>query len=162
MFRFCVFLMWSIVSVQFYAVSQIIKPIKWEFEIDSSDYSTNKKNYLVFKPTIELGWYLYSSDNDPNSGPYTIFEFDKNETYKLNNSIIALNVKTKYDSVWNSEVRYLDKGGFFKQEFTPVLEEISISGIISYQVCSEIEKMCIPLETEFNFYSQSNHENIGS
>ena len=162
MFRFCVFLMWSIVSVQFYAVSQIIKPIKWEFEIDSSDYSTNKKNYLVFKPTIELGWYLYSSDNDPNSGPYTIFEFNKNETYKLNNSIIALNVKTKYDSVWNSEVRYLDKGGFFKQEFTPVLEDISISGIISYQVCSEIEKMCIPLETEFSFYSQSNQEKIVS
>ena len=160
MFRFCVFLMWSIVSVQFYAVSQIIKPIKWEFEIDSSDYSTNKKNYLVFKPTIELGWYLYSSDNDPNSGPYTIFEFDKNETYKLNNSVIPLNVKTKYDSVWNSEVRYLDKGGFFKQEFTSISKDISISGFISYQVCSEIEKMCIPLETEFSFYNQPNQEKI--
>ena len=160
MFRFCVFLIWSIISVQFYSVSQIIKPIKWEFGIDSSDYSTNKKIYLLFKPTTELGWYLYSSDNDPNSGPYTIFEFDKNETYKLNNSVIPLNVKTKYDSVRNSEVRYLDKGGFFKQEFTSISKDISISGFISYQVCSEIEKMCIPLETEFSFYNQPNQEKI--
>ena len=133
--------------------SQILEPIKWDIKVDSSFFDTKKSLNLIFKPTTELGWYIYSSDNDPNSGPRTEFEFNSNKTYKLKGDIVPKNVKTKFDEVWDSEVRYLDNSGYFLQTVDPIEDNISISGFISYQVCSEIEKMCIPLEKDFIFFN---------
>ena len=133
--------------------SQILEPIKWDIKVDSSFFDTKKSLNLIFKPTTELGWYIYSSDNDPNSGPRTEFEFNSNKTYKLKGSLIPQNVKTKFDEVWDSDVRYLDNTGYFLQKVEPIESNVSISGFISYQVCSEIEKMCIPLEKDFVFFN---------
>ena len=133
--------------------SQILEPIKWDIKVDSSFFDTKKSLNLIFKPTTELGWYIYSSDNDPNSGPRTEFEFNSNKTYKLKGDLVPKNVKTKFDEVWDSEVRYLDNSGYFLQTVDPIEDNISISGFISYQVCSEIEKMCIPLEKDFIFFN---------
>ena len=133
--------------------SQILEPIKWDIKVDSSFFDTKKSLNLIFKPTTELGWYIYSSDNDPNSGPRTEFEFNSNKTYKLKGDLVPINVKTKFDEVWDSEVRYLDNTGYFLQIVEPIEDNISISGFISYQVCSEIEKMCIPLEKDFIFFN---------
>jgi len=133
--------------------SQILEPIKWDIKVDSSFFDTKKSLNLIFKPTTELGWYIYSSDNDPNSGPRTEFEFNSNKTYKLKGDLVPKNVKTKFDEVWDSEVRYLDNTGYFLQVVEPIEDNISISGFISYQVCSEIEKMCIPLEKDFIFFN---------
>ena len=55
----------------FSSYSQILEPISWEFKVDSSNYSDSKKLDLIFEPTTEVGWYIYSSDNDPEAGPYT-------------------------------------------------------------------------------------------
>ena len=44
--------------------SQILEPISWEFKIDSSDFNSSGSIELNFIPTTELGWYIYSSDND--------------------------------------------------------------------------------------------------
>ena len=133
--------------------SQILEPIKWDIKVDSSFFDTKKSLNLIFKPTTELGWYIYSSDNDPNRGPRTEFEFNSNKTYKLKGDLVPKNVKTKFDEVWDSEVRYLDNTGYFLQIVEPIEDNISISGFISYQVCSEIEKMCIPLEKDFIFFN---------
>ena len=135
--------------------SQILEPIKWDIKVDSSFFDTKKSLNLIFKPTTELGWYIYSSDNDPNSGPRTEFEFNSNKTYKLKGDLVPKNVKTKFDEVWDSEVRYLDNSGYFLQIVDPIEDNISISGFISYQVCSEIEKMCIPLEKDFIFFNDT-------
>jgi len=141
-------------STYFISNSQILEPISWKFELDSSNYIETKKIDLIFEPTTEIGWYIYSSDNDPEAGPYTIFEFNKNNTYSLQDELRVKNVKTKFDSVWLADVRYLDTGGAFIQSVIKKDDNISITGYISYQVCSEIEKMCIPLETEFAFFNQ--------
>ena len=133
--------------------SQILEPIKWDIKVDSSFFDNKQSLNLIFKPTTELGWYIYSSDNDPNSGPRTEFEFNSNKTYKLKGDIVPKNVKTKFDEVWDSEVRYLDNSGYFLQTVDPIEDNISISGFVSYQVCSEIEKMCIPLEKDFIFFN---------
>ena len=77
--------------------SQILEPIKWDIKVDSSFFDTKKSLNLIFKPTTELGWYIYSSDNDPKSGQRTEFEFNSNKTYKLKGDIVPKNVKTKFD-----------------------------------------------------------------
>ncbi len=140
--------------------SQILEPISWKFKIDSSDFNSSGSVELKFIPTTELGWYIYSSDNDPESGPRTDFEFYPNKTYEMDGVVIPLNVKTKFDEVWGAEVRYLDNNGSFVQKTQPLDNNISISGFISYQVCSEIEKMCIPLEKDFTFYDSGPAQNI--
>ena len=155
---FPIFILILFVSQSLY--SQILEPISWEFKIDSSDFNSSGSIELNFIPTTELGWYIYSSDNDPESGPRTEFEFYPNKTYTREGLITPLNVKTKFDEVWDSEVRYLDNQGSFVQKIEPLDYNISISGFISYQVCSEIEKMCIPLEKDFTFYDSYPNESI--
>tara|TARA_Y100000814_G_C12358518_1_gene408725 strand:- start:1678 stop:3636 length:1959 start_codon:yes stop_codon:yes gene_type:complete len=155
---FPIFILILFVSQSLY--SQILEPISWEFKIDSSDFNSSGSIELNFIPTTELGWYIYSSDNDPESGPRTEFEFYPNKTYTREGLVIPLNVKTKFDEVWDSEVRYLDNQGSFVQKIEPLDNNISISGFISYQVCSEIEKMCIPLEKDFTFYDSYPNESI--
>jgi thiol:disulfide interchange protein DsbD len=140
--------------------SQILEPISWKFSVDSSEFETSGALNLIFTPTTELGWYIYSSDNDPDSGPKTEFEFYTNKTYTIVGEIIPLNVKTKFDEVWGSNVRYLDNKGSFGQKIIPSDNSPSISGYISYQVCSEIEKMCIPLEKDFVFFNSDTRDNI--
>ena len=140
--------------------SQILEPASWEFKIDSSELNSSGNINLIFIPTTELGWYIYSSDNDSNSGPRTEFEFNVNRTYEIKGLMEPLNVKTKYDEVWEAEVRYLDNEGYFIQKIIPLEDNISISGYISYQVCSEIEKMCIPLEEDFSFSNSAVKTNI--
>ena len=140
--------------------SQILEPASWEFKIDSSELTSSGYINLIFIPTTELGWYIYSSDNDPDSGPRTEFVFNANRTYETKGLIEPLNVKTKYDEVWEAEVRYLDNEGYFLQKIIPSEDNVSISGYISYQVCSEIEKMCIPLEEDFAFYNSTVKVNI--
>ena len=140
--------------------SQILEPASWEFKIDSSELTSSGNINLIFIPTTELGLYIYSSDNDPDSGPRTEFVFNANRTYETKGLIEPLNVKTKYDEVWEAEVRYLDNEGYFLQKIIPSEDNVSISGYISYQVCSEIEKMCIPLEEDFAFYNSTVKVNI--
>ena len=140
--------------------SQILEPASWEFKIDSSELTSSGNINLIFIPTTELGWYIYSSDNDPDSGPRTEFVFNANRTYETKGLIEPLNVKTKYDEVWEAEVRYLDNEGYFLQKIIPSEDNVSIRGYISYQVCSEIEKMCIPLEEDFAFYNSTVKVNI--
>ena len=140
--------------------SQILEPISWKFSIDSSEFETSGALSLTFTPTTELGWYIYSSDNDPNSGPRTEFEFYPNKTYTIVGEIIPLNVKTKFDEVWEANVRYLDNKGSFTQKINISNDNPSVSGYISYQVCSEIEKMCIPLEKDFVFFNSDTRDNV--
>jgi len=140
--------------------SQILEPISWKFSIDSSEFETSGALSLTFTPTTELGWYIYSSDNDPNSGPRTEFEFYPNKTYTILGEIIPLNVKTKFDEVWEANVRYLDNKGSFTQKINISNDNPSVSGYISYQVCSEIEKMCIPLEKDFVFFNSDTRDNV--
>ncbi len=144
----------------FISHSQILEPIKWDINIDSSNYESNRTLKLIFKPTTEIGWYIYSSDNDPNSGPRTEFKFNSNKTYSLNGNVVPVNVKTKFDEVWDAEVKYLDNTGYFSQEVKSEGDNVSISGYISYQVCSEIEKMCIPLEKDFVFFNDPPKDTI--
>ena len=107
--------------------AQILEPISWEFHVDSSELKSSGSLNLTFTPTTEIGWYIYSSDNDPDSGPRTEFEFYPNKTYKIEGGIVPVNVQTKYDEVWEANVRYLDNKGSFSQKIILSNDNPSIS-----------------------------------
>ncbi len=86
--------------------------------MDSSELKSSGSLNLIFTPTTEIGWYIYSSDNDPDSGPRTEFEFFPNKTYDIDGGVIPENVQTKYDNCFN------DSHSFFPLSLLISLHEI--------------------------------------
>ena len=142
-----------------YGKAQILKPIEWNFKIDSSGFENLNEVKLVFTANIEPTWYLYSSDVDPNVlTKDTQFEFKNNNSFTLVDTIIPINPKIKYDSIWEGVVTYFDLTGTFIQKIKLESENPYINGTIDYQVCSEIEGKCIPFQTDFVFYESNKQE----
>ncbi len=139
-----------------YGNAQILKPIEWDFKIDSSNLEKSNEVNLVFTASIEPTWYLYSSDVDPNVVTAdTEFEFINNKTFTLIDTIIPINPKIKYDSIWEGVVTYFDLTGTFVQKIRLDTESPYVNGTIYYQVCSEIEGKCIQFSTDFVFYDKN-------
>jgi thiol:disulfide interchange protein DsbD len=139
-----------VLSFYGYCQSQVLKPIHWSFETSVSQANTGDEIDLVFNAIIDDKWYLYSSDFDPDLGPMvTEFEFETNSTYRLIGGIIPVNPKKKYDDLWKGEYTYFSGKGQFRQKVKVLSAGFHVSGILTYQVCSDIDGKCIPLEDEF-------------
>ena len=135
--------------------SQILRPIEWSYVVDKKQLNVGDSITLIFIAEIEESWYLYSfGNNDINSELSPTFIFNKSDTYALIDDVIPINPKTKYDSIWEGNVRYFDREAKFIQKISVLSKTPFVSGSMSYQVCSDIEGKCIPLENEFNFYSK--------
>ena len=133
--------------------SQILRPIEWSYVVDTKQLNVGDSISLTFIAEIEDSWYLYSfGNNDINSALSLTFSFNKNNTYGLIDGVVPINPKTKYDSIWEGNVKYFDREAKFIQKISVLSKTPYVSGSMSYQVCSDIEKKCIPLENEFNFY----------
>ena len=70
--------------------------------VDGSELKSSGSLNLYFTPTTEIGWYIYSSDNDPESGPRQLIY--PNKTFNIEGDIVPVNVQTKYDEVWEANV----------------------------------------------------------
>ena len=139
--------------------SQILRPIEWSYVVDKKQLNVGDSITLTFIAEIEDSWYLYSfGNNDINSALSPTFIFNKSDTYTLLDDVIPINPKTKYDSIWEGNVKYFDREAKFIQKISVLSKTPYVSGSMSYQVCSDIEKKCIPLENEFNFYSKGPSE----
>ena len=132
--------------------SQILKPISWEFSLDSSSVEIDSTINLNFKAYIDKGWYLYSTDMDSSRPMVTKFYFNNNQNIKLIGEIIPIDRKEKYDSTWQADVTYFNDSALFIQKILPSKTPTNFGGYISYQVCSDIDGLCVPFETEFVFF----------
>ncbi len=132
--------------------SQILKPISWEFNLDSSSVEIDSTINLNFKAYIDKGWYLYSTDMDSSRPMVTKFYFNNNQNIKLIGEIIPIDRKEKYDSTWQADVTYFNDSALFIQKILPSKTPTNFGGYISYQVCSDIDGLCVPFETEFGFF----------
>ena len=132
--------------------SQILKPISWEFNLDSSSVEIDSTINLNFKAYIDKGWYLYSTDMDSSRPMVTKFYFNNNQNINLIGEIIPIDRKEKYDSTWQADVTYFNDSALFIQKILPYKTPTNFGGYISYQVCSDIDGLCVPFETEFVFF----------
>lgn len=132
--------------------AQILEPSKWSFELGKNDIQVGDQVDLVFKATIDPKWYLYSSDFDPDLGPkVTTFIFDENKSYELVGDIKPMGAEEKYDEIFEGNVTFFKGTGEFRQTIRVLQPEVSVNGIIDYQVCSDIDGRCIPFEQDFQF-----------
>jgi thiol:disulfide interchange protein len=133
--------------------AQILEPAKWEYNISKSEVQIGDEVELIFTVTIDPDWYLYSSEfDDPDLGPMlTEFTFEPDGSYELVGKIVPVNPSTKYDDIWEGEIKYFKGTGEFRQKVKITGENPVISGGYSYQVCSDVDGKCIPFDDEFTF-----------
>lgn len=135
------------------AEAQILKPIKWDSQLSAKEVAQGAEVELIFTARIDNGWYLYSTDFDPNLGPMvTTFNFTKNPSYTLSGKIRPVSPKKKYDSlIWDGEYTYFTGKAEFRQTVKVLNGDFKVEATASYQVCSDIDGKCIPLEEDFIF-----------
>lgn len=133
------------------AYSQILHPNKWSYELSNYEFEEGDEIDLIFKATIEEGWYLYSSDFDPDLGPkVTEFIFEENPSFELVGGIRPINPSKSYDEIFEGDYTYFREQGEFRQTIKVLNKNLVFSGLVDYQVCTDIDGRCIPFEDDFS------------
>jgi len=135
--------------LSFTAHSQIISPPKWDIKFTDQNLTVGEEASITFTAQIPRNWYIYSNDFE-DVGPIQIsLTLDETNGVTRKGELVAINPKTKFDEVWDDNVKYFEKEGLFRQPFTVNQENVKISGTLEYQMCSEITGQCILYEEEF-------------
>lgn len=129
--------------------AQLIAPPKWKIQFADQNLTVGEEATINLKAQIPTNWYIYSNDFE-DVGPIQIsLTFEETTGISRKGELIAINPKTKFDEVWEDEVKYFDKEGNFKQTILITDDNIKISGSVSYQMCSDVTGQCIPFEEDF-------------
>lgn len=124
----------------------------WTYTFSKPEVKKGETVDLVFTATIDKDWYMYSSDFDPDLGPMlTTFTFEKNNTFEVVGKLKPQNPKTKFEEVWQGNVRYFEGKGVFKQTVKILADNPVIKGASEYQTCSHVSGLCIPGGDDFEF-----------
>ncbi len=128
---------------------QIPEPT-WTYTFSKSEVAVGDEVELVFKTTIQPGFYIYSNDFDPLLGPQlTEVEFDKHASFELVGSLRPINPSKKFDEVWDGEIGYFKKKAEFRQTVKILSKDPVIKGILYFQTCSD--QSCVSFDPGFSF-----------
>ncbi len=146
------FLMVPFAALPFLAQAQILKPISWQTSFSAKEAKAGETIELVYQVTVDKDWYLYSSDFDPELGPQvTTFEYVPHPSYELVGDVVPVNPKTKYDEIWEGDVRYFEGKGEFRQKIKVLGSGLRVEANVTYQVCTDVSGRCIPFDDTFVF-----------
>ena len=136
----------------FWAHAQLLEPATWSNSISKADAKAGEELTIDFQATIDPKWYLYSSDFDPDLGPFvTEFVFEEHPSYELVGGLTPIGAKESYDSIFMGTYKYFKDVGLFQQKVRILSDNYSISGTYTYQVCSDITGQCIQFDGDFVF-----------
>src|SRR5690606_38680854 len=150
--RFLTFLA-CLVLLASQASSQILTKVHWSHEISRTDVRVGDEVEIVFKATIDPGWYIYTVDFDPDCGPIPMtVSYEKESGFARQGDLRAINDMAKHDKTFDCDVRIFENAGEFRQTIKILsAEAASISGALEGQVCSEEEGLCVLYEDDFSF-----------
>ncbi|MCR6642165.1 MAG: protein-disulfide reductase DsbD N-terminal domain-containing protein [Sporocytophaga sp.] len=133
-------------------IAQIEKPVIWSTAISKKEVKAGEIVELIFTAQIKSGWYLYSSDFDPNLGPnVTEIEIEKDPSFEVVGKLISVDSKKKYDSLWGGEYRYFKGTGVFKQKIKVLKDSPVIQVSLNAQACTDVSGKCVPVSGDFTF-----------
>jgi thiol:disulfide interchange protein DsbD len=135
------------------AYAQVLRPAQWSYSVSKPELNVGEEVDLLMTVTVDQDWYIYSSDLDPDLGPTpTTFSFKPHDSYKLVGKVSPVTKpKTKYEAIWEGDIRYFTGKAQFKQRVKILKPDPVIAGSSDYQVCTEKDGRCIPLNEEFSF-----------
>ncbi|MFO7923442.1 MAG: cytochrome c biogenesis protein CcdA [Bacteroidales bacterium] len=130
------------------AFSQILEPVKWEFEKERSDDEIN----LVIRASIDTDWYMYGQDI-PEEGPVpTSVHVDLSENFELLDKTEYLTEPyIKYDPFFDMDLPLFSNEAIFRQKIRVLTgKEFTVTGYIEYMSCDD-ERCLPPQEKEFEY-----------
>lgn len=131
--------------------SQVQKPAKLEAVTPSKPVKVGDVIDLIFKASIDKGWYIYSVGFDPDCGPLPLtVTLEKNSGFELVGGLTAIHDKVKHDKIFDCDVRIFEGTGEFRQKVKVLSPSLSIKGSYEGQVCSEV---CVLFDGDFEFGS---------
>jgi thiol:disulfide interchange protein DsbD len=132
--------------------AQILTPAKWHFETSKKEIKAGETLDLIFYADIDAGWYLYSSDFDPELGPQvTTITIEPDASYQLVGKLKPVGAKKKYSDVFEGEYTYFTKKAEFRQTVKILKANPVLKGTYDYQVCTEKDGKCVPGKGKFEF-----------
>lgn len=127
--------------------AQILQPVSWTYEKERvSDTEVD----LIFKATMDEGWYMYGTDF-PDGGPIKFaMYFDESDAFEPTGDLRKHPpMKEKYDSLFNMKVNYLEGKVRLTQRIQIyTTEDFQVTGELEYQVCKE---QCVMNTPSFEF-----------
>jgi len=128
-------------------------PTTWETSVSKSDVKVGETIDLIFKAKIIDGWYLYSSDFDPDLGPVVAsFTFTENDSYQLSGDIKPIGAKSKEDNlIWMGTYTYFLGKAEFRQTVKILKENPVIQAKLYGQACNDESGKCVPVIQQFSF-----------
>lgn len=145
--KFLSFILLSlVVGVSF---AQGLTPVKWTFE--QEDLGNNEFN-IIFKATVQDGWYLYSQFNNPAGPVPTSFSFQDKRNVELVGKVSEKSSKVKqgYDEMFEMDIKKFQHDAVFKQKVKLTGAAGKVKGSLEFMSCND--EMCLPPETvNFDF-----------
>ncbi|WP_400077321.1 cytochrome c biogenesis protein CcdA [Winogradskyella sp. R77965] len=136
------------ICFSFNLYAQELEPVKWESSVEK--ISETEFN-LVFSATIDDGWYMYSQEEPDGLGPLpTYFEYKNQDgNYKLIGKTLEPSVKSKFDKVFELDLKKFSDKAEFSQRIELIKSDLSALEVsINYQACDDAK--CIMLDKVFN------------
>lgn len=133
------------------AFAQIRNTTSWTFDASAKEVKVGDEIDLIFKVKVIDKWYIYSSDLADDIGPLPAeIAFEENGSFEVIGELIPVEPKKKYDDIWEAEVTYFEKEGEFRQKIKVLSANLSITGILDFQTCTDVDGQCIPGDEEFD------------
>ncbi len=134
------------------ASAQVQRHATWTHTFSKKDVRVGETVDLVFKATIDPGWYMYSSDFDADLGPMlTEITLTPNASFKKMGGLQPVKPKKKYEKIWDGEVTYFEGKGEFRQTVLILQENPTIKAAATYQTCSNVTGLCVLGNDDFTF-----------
>jgi len=128
---------------------------KWKYELNPTKVTVGQEIELILTADIEEGWYLYSSDFDPNLGPIvTSITFKKNDGFQAIGKLKAIHPKRKFDDIWGGEVSYFIEKAEFRQKIKVLKQNPTVEATVEYQTCTIKDGACVGGEYDFSVNSK--------
>lgn len=128
-------------------------PTIWETTVSKSEVKAGETIDLIFKARIIDGWYLYSSDFDPDLGPVVAsFSFTENDSYRLEGDIKPVGSLSKEDNlIWMGTYTYFKNKAEFRQTVKILKDNPEIRVKLYGQACNDESGKCVPVIQQFTF-----------
>ena len=140
-------------SILSFSFSQLI-PVKWSFEKESLG---NNEYNLIYKASIQDGWYVYSQFLKGDGPVATNVVVEKNEGVTLIGKVSETGDKIKegFDKIFEMDIKKFAHSATFTQK-VKVTDNAKISGYVEFMTCND--EMCLPPDDEvfsFTFAKQA-------
>jgi thiol:disulfide interchange protein len=145
-------------------LGQKLTPATWSWTLSPSKPVVGQEAELIFKVSIDKGWYLYSSDFDKDLGPVvTTVTLKPGLGIESIGSLQAINPRSKEDKeIWGGTYTYFTEQGEFRQKIKVTSANWVIDGSYDSQTCSNESGLCVQIKGNFKISAQEDSKKKAS